>query len=106
LVKRYQRHLHAYGSALRVHAELQTVCYFQVAEQSQKLHWALAAAAILLVPPDFMLLLLIPLLLLLQVLAGVGLPANPTAFYRQLHSYLASLGVDGVKVDVQVCRRV
>jgi hypothetical protein len=53
-----------------------------------------------------LLLLLLPLLLLLllQVLAGIGLPRDPGAFYQQLHSYLASLGIDGVKVDVQVCR--
>jgi hypothetical protein len=44
------------------------------------------------------------LLLLLQVLAGIGLPRDPGAFYQQLHSYLASLGIDGVKVDVQVGR--
>jgi hypothetical protein len=37
-----------------------------------------------------------------QVLAGIGLPRDPAAFYQQLHSYLASLGIDGVKVDVQV----
>jgi hypothetical protein len=42
------------------------------------------------------------LLLLLQVLAGIGLPRDPAAFYQQLHSYLTSLGIDGVKVDVQV----
>eukprot|EP00883_Tetradesmus_obliquus_P016561 jgi/Sobl393_1/9775/SZX78134.1 len=35
------------------------------------------------------------------VLAGVGLPHDPASFYQQLHSYLASLGIDGVKVDVQ-----
>lgn len=31
----------------------------------------------------------------------MGLPADPATFFSQLHSYLASLGVDGVKVDVQ-----
>eukprot|EP00882_Tetradesmus_deserticola_P026038 GHRQ01028646.1.p1 GENE.GHRQ01028646.1~~GHRQ01028646.1.p1 ORF type:complete len:218 (+),score=91.73 GHRQ01028646.1:81-656(+) len=35
------------------------------------------------------------------VLAGIGLPRDPAAFYQQLHAYLGSLGIDGVKVDVQ-----
>lgn len=33
--------------------------------------------------------------------AGVGIPRNPRAFHAALHSYLASCGVDGLKVDVQ-----
>ena len=35
------------------------------------------------------------------VLAGVGVIADPGALYGDLHSYLASAGVDGVKVDGQ-----
>ena len=35
------------------------------------------------------------------VLAGVGVIADPGALYSDLHSYLASAGVDGVKVDGQ-----
>ena len=34
--------------------------------------------------------------------AGVGVPADERALHRDLHSYLAESGVDGVKVDVQV----
>ena len=35
------------------------------------------------------------------VLAGVGVISDPKALYSDLHSYLASAGVDGVKVDGQ-----
>jgi len=35
------------------------------------------------------------------VLAGVSLPLDPTELHNDMHAYLASNGVDGVKVDVQ-----
>lgn len=35
------------------------------------------------------------------VLAGVSLPLDPTQLHSDMHAYLASCGVDGVKVDVQ-----
>jgi hypothetical protein len=38
------------------------------------------------------------------VLGGLGLPEEPGVFFPQLHRYLADLGIDGVKVDVQVCQ--
>jgi hypothetical protein len=35
------------------------------------------------------------------VLAGVSLPLNPREMHSDMHAYLSSCGVDGVKVDVQ-----
>ncbi|GFH12520.1 uncharacterized protein HaLaN_08226 [Haematococcus lacustris] len=35
------------------------------------------------------------------VLAGVGVLADPTAVYTEMHAYLRDAGVDGVKVDCQ-----
>jgi raffinose synthase len=35
------------------------------------------------------------------VLAGVGVAESPDRLYRAMHAYLASAGVDGVKVDCQ-----
>ena len=35
------------------------------------------------------------------VVAGVNIPLDPTALHDDMHAYLASCGVDGVKVDVQ-----
>ncbi|KAL4534616.1 hypothetical protein Ndes2526A_g05500 [Nannochloris sp. 'desiccata'] len=35
------------------------------------------------------------------VVAGVSLPLDPTLLHHEMHEYLASCGVDGVKVDVQ-----
>lgn len=37
---------------------------------------------------------------------GIGMivPSNIYRFYDDLHSYLASCNVDGVKEDVQMCR--
>jgi raffinose synthase len=35
------------------------------------------------------------------VLCGLSLPLNPTLLHSDMHSYLASCGIDGVKVDVQ-----
>ncbi len=36
-----------------------------------------------------------------QMRHGLGITANPAGLYDMMHSYLASAGVDGVKVDVQ-----
>jgi len=36
-----------------------------------------------------------------QVLSGVGIATDPAALYAAMHGYLASSGVDGVKVDCQ-----
>lgn len=36
-----------------------------------------------------------------SVLAGVGTVADPSSLYRDMHSYLASSGITGVKVDCQ-----
>ena len=35
------------------------------------------------------------------VLAGISLPLDPRALHNDLHAYLASCGIDGVKTDVQ-----
>eukprot|EP00967_Tisochrysis_lutea_P049106 scaffold60111_cov23-Tisochrysis_lutea.AAC.1 len=35
--------------------------------------------------------------------AGVGVLSDPAAVYHEMHTYLRDSGVDGVKVDCQVC---
>ena len=35
------------------------------------------------------------------VIAGVSLPLDPTPLHHDMHAYLSSCGIDGVKVDVQ-----
>lgn len=35
------------------------------------------------------------------VLSGVSIPTDPSELHRDMHAYLASAGIDGVKVDVQ-----